>query len=79
MLELRCQGCGRLLGFTRRTQAVPAQCTDPFCAKQPPISANEERDALMAHLVLVEDKTVASVGDLFGLTRQGAARALVGR
>jgi hypothetical protein len=65
--------------MTPRTQAVPAQCLDPFCAHTPAISGNEERDALMAYLVNVEERTVASVADLFDITRQGASRALVGR
>lgn len=79
MRDIRCSGCGRLLGRTSRPQPVPAQCLDPFCAVQPPISSNEERDSLMAHLVIAEGRPVAAVAEVFGITRQGAARALVGR
>jgi hypothetical protein len=79
MRELRCRGCARLLGFTSRTQAVPAQCTDPFCAAQPPTSDNEERDSFMQHLWSVEKMSDSAISELFGLTRQRVNYILVNR
>ena len=79
MRDLRCSGCGRRLGFTKRTQAVPAQCADPFCAVQPPVGSNEERDALMEHLYEVEDFSDSAIGEVFGLTRQRVGQILTNR
>lgn len=77
--ELRCSGCGRLLGTTTRTQAVPARCTDPLCVTAPAISANEERDSFIEYLAIVEQRSPESIGNLFNLTRQGVARILTTR
>lgn len=79
MRELRCKGCGRLLGFTSRTQAVPAQCTDVFCAVQVPIGANEERDSFIEHLNVAEDRTPEDIGQVFDLTRQRVQQVLTAR
>lgn len=79
MRELRCAGCRRLLGLTPRTQAVPAQCTDPLCATAPATSSNEERDSVMEYLFRVEKQTPQQLGETFGMTRQGAARILASR
>lgn len=79
MRELRCSGCGRLLGYTTRTQAVPAQCTDPVCAVSPPISKNEERDSVITYLMVVEDRSPEQLGQLFGMSRQGIARIVASR
>lgn len=79
MRELRCKGCRRLVGFTSRTQPVPVQCTDPFCALTPPASANEERDSFIQHLHDVSGETPEQIGQLVGLTRQGVARVLATR
>ena len=79
MDDLRCKGCRRRVAFTTRTQAVPVQCDDPWCELQMPVTANEERDSLMTYLVLVERVPVVTVADAFGITRQGAARAIASR
>lgn len=79
MREIRCSGCGRLLAYTTRTQAVPAQCTDPVCVVSPPISKNEERDSVIEYLAVVEDRSPESLGQLFGMTRQGIARIVASR
>ncbi len=79
MRELRCAGCSRLLGYTTRTQAVPAQCTDPFCVANPPSSQNEERDSFIEHLAIVEQRPLVQLGDQYGMTRQGVARILASR
>lgn len=76
MMDLRCNGCGRRVGFTTRTQAVPVQCTDPWCAAQAPVGINEERDSFMEYLVEVEKQTPELVGEAFGMTRQNVARVL---
>ena len=76
MRELRCRGCGRLIGYTTRPQPVPAQCTDPFCVIDPPVGPNEERDSLITHLVDVEGLTPEAVGEVFGLTRQRVSQVL---
>lgn len=78
--ELRCKGCRRLVGYTSRPQPVPVQCTDPFCALEPPSSStNEERDSFMWHLFVAEMRSPADLGELFGLSRQGVARVLASR
>lgn len=79
MPELRCGGCGRLLGTTTRTQAVPAQCTDPICAMSPPISKNEERDSLIEFLVHVGERSPEYLAKMWGMTRQGIARIVSSR
>lgn len=79
MRELRCSGCNRLLGYTSRTQAVPAQCTDPFCATEPARTMNEERDSFITHLVLVEQQPIAQLSQQFGMTRQGISRIVASR
>jgi phage FluMu protein Com len=76
MRELRCKGCGRLLGLTQRTQPVPAQCTDLFCARTPASRRNEERDSVIEYLANVEQRPLASIGELFGISRQGVTRVL---
>lgn len=76
MRELRCGGCGRLLGYTQRTQAVPAQCTDPFCAVTPPTTPNEERDSLLEYCFVAEKQTPAALGEALGLTRQRVTQIL---
>lgn len=79
MRELRCNGCRRLLGTTTRTQAVPVQCTDPFCALSPPSSQNEERDSFIEHLAIVEQRPLVQLGESYSMTRQGVARILANR
>lgn len=74
--ELRCRGCRRLVGYTTRTQPVPVQCPDAFCAAEPPRRVQEERDSFLEHLVLAAGRTPESVGQLVGLTRQGVARVV---
>ncbi len=76
MPELRCTGCRRLVGYTSRTQPVPVQCTDPFCTQSPAPSRNEERDSFIDYLDVVLRRTPESIGELFGLTRQGVMRVL---
>ena len=79
MRDLRCNGCGRRVATTTRTQAVPVQCTDVFCAAQPPISANEERDSMISYFVEVEERTPEEVGGELGMSRQNIARVLASR
>lgn len=74
--ELRCNGCRQLVGFTTRTQPVPVQCLDSFCAITPPARQNEERDSFIEHLFHVEWFSPERIGKLVGLTRQGVARVL---
>lgn len=77
--EVRCKGCRRLLGTVAGDRAVPVQCTDALCSAAPPASANEERDSAMEYLAVVDGRSPASIGELFGLTRQGVARVLANR
>lgn len=77
--ELRCKGCRQCVGYTTRTQPVPVQCVDPWCALDPPARQNEERDSIIEHMVEVEGFTPERVGQLVGLSRQGVSRVLSGR
>lgn len=79
MRDIRCNGCGRLLGYTSRPQAVPAQCTDPFCAATPPVGANEERDSFIEHLNVAAERPPEAIGQVFGLTRQRVQQVLTAR
>lgn len=79
MRDLRCKGCGRRVGFTPRTQAVPVQCTDPFCAVDVPVSINEERDSFIVHLVEVAGHPPDAVGKQLGMTRQNVDRVVAAR
>lgn len=74
--ELRCNGCGRRVGYTTRTQPVPVQCPDIFCATTPPVRQKEERDSFIEHLFHVAGISPERIGQLVGLTRQGVARVL---
>ena len=76
--ELRCSGCKRLLGVTTRPQAVPVQCTDPFCAQEPLASSNEERDSFVEHLYSA-GWSLSAIAALFRLTRQRVGQLLTTR
>jgi hypothetical protein len=76
MRELRCRGCRRRVGLTTRTQPVPVQCTDPWCAFEGLPSQHEERDSFLEHLYVVDGRTPEAIGQLVGMTRQGVARIL---
>lgn len=76
---LRCNGCGRRVGYTSRTQPVPVQCTDVFCAAEPPTRSNEERDSFLEHMYEVGGASTAELAELTGMTRQGVERILSGR
>lgn len=77
--ELRCKGCGQLLGFTTRPQPVPAQCTDVWCAAQPAMTSNEVRDSFIEHLYEYEEWAPEVIGEIFGLTRQRVQQVLQAR
>lgn len=73
---LRCNGCNRRIGYTSRTQPVPVQCTDAFCAREPPARSNEERDSFLEHLHDVVGVSTVALSELTGMTRQGIERIL---
>lgn len=79
MREVRCAGCGRLLGYTDVVRVGSIQCTDPFCAAAPAVSSNEERDAMMEHLEVVEGYTSERIAKVFNVSRQRVSKVLSDR
>jgi hypothetical protein len=69
--DVRCRGCRRLLGIGKDERII--YC-DIRCATDYPASASEARDALMYAVYLTRKYSFASLGEMFGFTRQRAAQ-----
>jgi hypothetical protein len=69
LVELRCRGCWRLLGVSKRDH--PMWC-DEACHDDFPVSSTEARDALMEAIFLKGGHTHETLGAKFGVTRTRA-------
>jgi hypothetical protein len=69
LVEVRCRGCSRLLGVSKKD--APLYC-DEMCFNDFPAVSTESRDALVEAVYYKGRYTFDRLGEMFGFTRQRA-------
>jgi hypothetical protein len=73
---VRCRGCRRLLGVAKYDNVI--YC-DRSCAEDYPAQTTEARDAIVEAVYLKRNPTFATLGKMFGFSRQMAQQIVARR
>lgn len=76
MVEVRCRGCGRLLGVAPADFRI--YC-DQMCAEDYPAVTAESRDALIEAVFQMRSPAKAVIAKSFGISRQRVDQILLAR
>lgn len=76
MVEIRCRGCGRLLGEGPRDFRI--YC-DAFCAEDYPAVESEGRDALIEAIFQKKSPAKAALAKYFEISRQRVDQIILAR
>ncbi len=76
LVEFRCRGCRRRMGYTTTGQPEKRVFCSLVCAVDGPASENEERDALIRELGNVRRWTAQRLAGTFDVSRQRVQQIL---